>query len=226
MATITQTALTRPVNSAVALAALKAANTAQDASQDTTVKLIALRKELDALRAERDAARFRVEDLEAQTSRLHQALQRTSAATSALRNCPRRLPRSMSFMAALASFALAGMAFWTTPAAATGPDDELAYACTMGDRPTMHLDLIQGRYRFANRVGALRQGMGGLNFTTPAGFTVFLDFGDLDRVYTRMPATISGSGQVAKGTLQQAIASAINGHDFSASESVVCQRTR
>jgi hypothetical protein len=223
MATITQTALTRPVNSAVALAALKAANTAQDAAQNTTLRLLALRKELDALRAERDAARFRVEDLEAQTSRLHQALQRTSMATSALRNCPRRLPRSMSFAVALV---VAGVTAWVSPARATTPDLELAYACTMGDRPTMHLDLIQGRYRFANRVGALRKGMGGLNFTTPAGFTVFLDFGDLDRIYTRMPATISGSGQVAKGTLQQAIASAINGHDFSASESVVCQRTR
>jgi hypothetical protein len=225
MATSTLSTAAKPVNAALTLAALKAANTAQDASQDTTVKLLALRKELEALRDERDKARFRVEDLEAQTSRLHQALQRTSAATSALRNCPRRLPRSMSFILALAAVALTGMAFWTTPAAATGPDNELAYACTMGDRPTMHLDLIQGRYRFANRVGALRQGMGGLNFTTPAGYTVFLDFGDLDRIYTRMPATISGSGQVAKGSLQDAIGSAVAGKDFGNPEFVICQRT-
>jgi hypothetical protein len=115
MANGTQTTLTNPVNGAFALSAIKAANTSQAAAQDVTAKLIALRKELETLRAERDAARFRVEDLEAQTSRLHRDLQRNSMATSVLRTCPRRLPRSLAFVAALV---LIGMASWAAPARA------------------------------------------------------------------------------------------------------------
>src|SRR3954468_20426343 len=121
MATSTFPTTAKPVNVAVTLAALKAAETAVTSSQDATAKLLALRKELEALRAERDQARFRVEDLEAQTSRLHRDLQRTSAATSALRNCPRRLPRSLVFMAALG---VAGVTAWVSPAAATELDND------------------------------------------------------------------------------------------------------
>src|SRR4051795_13548180 len=61
MANLFLTTPAKPVNAAVALAALKAADTAVTSSQDVTAKLIALRKELEALRAERDQARFRVE---------------------------------------------------------------------------------------------------------------------------------------------------------------------
>lgn len=220
MAQTTGHLLTTSVNSGTAIVALSAATRAVDAAQDATAKLLAMRKEFERLRAEHDRARDRADDLEREAKALRAALSRTNPAPGNLRRRGRWLVKSLALL--VTAFVAAG----SGTARATTPDLELAYACTMGERPTIHLDLVKGRFWFANRVGPLRKGMGLLNFTTPAGYTVFLDFGDLDRVYARMPATISGSGQVAKGSLQDAIRSATEGKDFGNPEFIVCQRTR
>jgi hypothetical protein len=106
MAKSTFYATPAPVNQSATVSALKVATAAVDAAQEATAKLLAMRKkELERLRAETDQVRSRIETLDRQTRSLHDAkgrdLQRTSAVTSALRNCPRRLPRSMSFVLAL-----------------------------------------------------------------------------------------------------------------------------
>jgi hypothetical protein len=199
MATSTLYTPAKPVNQAAAVSALKVATAAVDAAQEATAKLLAMRKkELERLRAETDHVRSRIETLDRQTRSLHdqkvQALQRTSMATSALRNCPRRLPRSMSFAVALV---VAGVTAWVSPAVAKPPATDAVYVCEVEGKLPIYLNLSTHRFRFAGQTGPLHEGLQ-LNFTTRAGYTVYLKLGNLDRLHDNRPTYVEGTATVSK----------------------------
>jgi hypothetical protein len=193
----------KPVNQGVAVSALKVATAAVDAAQDSTAKLLAMRKEFERLRAEHDRARDRADDLEREAKALRVALSRTNQAPGNLRRRGRWLVKSLALL--VTAFVATG-----SGAARAAPATDAIYVCTVGDKPPMYLNLTRHRFRFADQAGVLNEGLF-FNFTTTRGYTVVLDIGDPDRLHFNRPRVVSGTATVSKdgrqGTPQTATCS-------------------
>src|SRR3954451_17832611 len=126
MAQNTERFITAPVNSGTAIAALNAANRAVHASLDATTRMLAMRRDLETLRAERDQARFRINDLERETRELHESLSRATGSVGGLRGRGRWLVKSL---AVLASFTAAFVATGSGTPAPKAPATDAIYVC-------------------------------------------------------------------------------------------------
>jgi hypothetical protein len=80
-----------------------------------------------------------------------------------------------------------------TAVEAAGPD--LVYACNMGDRPAMFLNLTRHSFYFVDHEGTLNEGLS-FNFRTKAGYLITMDLGDPDRLHFSKPGRIRGWGSV------------------------------
>jgi hypothetical protein len=107
----------------------------------------------------------------------------------------------------------------TASAAAADPavrpiQPDTVYACNMGDRPAMFLNISRHRFYFVDHEGVLNEGLS-FNFRTKAGYLVQMDLGDPDRLHLNRPRRVRGWGSVA-------------GPDGSHGklESILCVRTR
>jgi hypothetical protein len=195
MAKSTFYATPAPVNQSATVSALKVATAAVDAAQEATAKLLAMRKkELERLRAETDQVRSRIETLDRQTRSLHDAKGRTSYAPGGLRREGRWLVRTL---AVLASFAAVGMASGIGPAAAKPPATDAVYVCEVEGKPPIYVNVTRHRFQFAGQTGPLHEGLQ-LNFTTRAGYTVYLRLGNLDRLHDNRPTYVEGTATVSK----------------------------
>ena len=101
-----------------------------------------------------------------------------------------------------------------TSAAAADPANDLVYACNMGDRPAMFLNLARHRFHFVDHEGVLNEGLS-FNFRTKAGYLVQMDLGDPDRLHINKPRRVRGWGSVSGPQGSQGKL-----------ESILCVRTR
>jgi hypothetical protein len=117
---------------------------------------------------------------------------------------------------ALALLASTGAAA-ADPAARTGKPavlGDLVYACNMGDRDAMFLNLTRHQFHFVDHEGVLNEGLS-FNFRTKAGYLVQMDLGDPDRLHFNKPRRVRGWGTVGgPGGSQGKL------------ESILCVRTR
>jgi hypothetical protein len=101
------------------------------------------------------------------------------------------------------------------PSAAAGAGTaDLVYACNMGDREAMFLNLAKHKFHFVDHEGALNEGLN-FGFTTKAGYFVSMDLGDPDRLHDKKPRRVRGWGSVTSPT-------GVHGK----LESILCVRTR
>ena len=94
------------------------------------------------------------------------------------------------------------------------PIDDLVYACNMGDRPAMFLNLTRHQFHFVDHEGTLNEGLS-FNFRTKAGYLITMDLGDPDRLHLGRPGRIRGWGSVGGPSGSQGKL-----------ESILCVRTR
>jgi hypothetical protein len=74
--------------------------------------------------------------------------------------------------------------------------DDLVYACSMGGRDTMSLNLTLHQFHFVDHVGVLNEGDIQFNFRTNAGYLIQMDLGDPDRLHFGKPRVVKGWGSV------------------------------
>lgn len=113
----------------------------------------------------------------------------------------------------LAAVLISTTAAAADPAARTGQLD-LVYACNMGDRDAMFLNLTRHQFHFVDHEGVLNEGLG-FNFRTKAGYLVQMDLGDPDRLHLAKPRRVRGWGSVGGPSGSQGKL-----------ESILCVRTR
>jgi hypothetical protein len=91
---------------------------------------------------------------------------------------------------------------------------DLVYACNMGDRDAMFLNMSRHQFHFVDHEGVLNEGLS-FNFRTKAGYLVQMDLGDPDKIHERKPRRVRGWGSVSGPSGSQGKL-----------ESIMCVRTR
>jgi hypothetical protein len=117
--------------------------------------------------------------------------------------------------AILAAVLMASTAAAAADPARKGPDPDLVYACNMGDREAIFLNLSRHQFHFVDHEGVLNEGLS-FNFRTKAGYLVQMDLGDPGRLHERKPRRVRGWGSV----------SGPSGTPSGKLESIMCVRTR
>jgi hypothetical protein len=121
---------------------------------------------------------------------------------------------------AILSLAILGLTISTAAAAdparsgAQTVVSDLVYACNMGDRPAMFLNISRHQFHFVDHEGVLNEGLS-FNFRTKAGYLVQMDLGDPDRLHIQKPRRVRGWGTVGGPSGTQGKL-----------ESILCVRTR
>jgi hypothetical protein len=89
------------------------------------------------------------------------------------------------------AIALAGMAAWSSPAAAKAPATDAVYTCEVDGKLPIYLNLSNHRFRLSDQSGPLNEGLF-VHFETSRGYRMSFSF-DPDHLRDKRPRYVNGT---------------------------------